>query len=85
MKYIFVDESWEDYLYWQKTDRKILKRINKLLKDISRQPFTGVGKPEPLKYKYQGYWSRRIDGEHRLIYKVTENEILIAKCRFHYD
>lgn len=85
MKYIFVDESWEDYLYWQKSDRKILARINELLKNISRNPFTGIGKPEPLKYKYQGYWSRRIDGEHRLIYKVTEEEILIAKCRFHYD
>ncbi|MBU2554211.1 MAG: Txe/YoeB family addiction module toxin [Bacteroidales bacterium] len=85
MKYIFVDESWEDYLYWQKTDKKTLKRINDLLKDISRNPFIGIGKPEPLKHKYQGYWSRRIDSEHRLIYAVKENEILIAKCRFHYD
>jgi len=85
MKYIFVDESWEDYLYWQKTNNKILKRINELLKDISRNPHSGIGKPEPLKYKYKGFWSRRIDGEHRLIYKYKENEILIAKCRFHYD
>jgi toxin YoeB len=85
MKYIFVDESWEDYLYWQKTNRKMLKRINELLKDISKNPHTGIGKPEPLKYKYQGFWSRRIDGEHRLIYKYNEDEILIAKCRFHYD
>jgi len=85
MKYIFVDESWEDYLYWQKANKKVLKRINALLKEISRHPFSGTGKPEPLKYKYKGYWSRRIDGEHRLIYKVGENEILIAKCRFHYD
>jgi len=85
MKYIFVDESWEDYLYWQKTDKKTLKRINDLLKDISRNPFIGIRKPEPLKHKYQGYWSRRIDSEHRLIYAVKENEILIAKCRFHYD
>lgn len=85
MKYIFVDEFWEDYLYWQKTDKKILKRINQLLKDISRNPFDGIGKPEPLKYKYKGYWSRRITDEHRLIYKFRENEILIAKCRFHYD
>lgn len=85
MKYIFVDESWEDYLYWQKTDKKTLKRINDLLKDISRNPFIGIGKPEPLKHKYQGYWSRRIDSEHRLIYAAKENEILIAKCRFHYD
>jgi toxin YoeB len=85
MKYIFVDESWEDYLFWQKTNKKILQQINKLLKEIAREPFKGTGKPEPLKYKYQGYWSRRIDREHRLIYKVTEDEIWIAKCRFHYD
>lgn len=85
MKYIFVDESWEDYLYWQKTDKKSLAKINDLLKDISRTPFTGNGQPEPLKYKYQGFWSRKIDNEHRLIYRVKDNEIHIAKCRFHYD
>ena len=85
MKYIFVDESWEDYLYWQKTNRKTLKKINDLLKNISREPFLGIGKPEPLKHKYKGFWSRRIDGEHRLIYRVKDNEIHIAKCRFHYD
>jgi len=85
MKLIFVDESWEDYLYWQKTDRKILDRINNLVKDIARNPYSGLGKPEPLKYKYQGYWSRRITEEHRLIYRVVNDEIQIAKCRFHYD
>ena len=85
MKYIFVDESWEDYLYWKKTDKNILKKINELLKDISRTPFSGKGKPEPLKYKYKGCWSRRIDHEHRLIYQVKDDEIRIAKCRFHYD
>ena len=85
MKYIFVDESWEDYLYWQKTNKKVLNRINILLKDISRNPNTGIGKPEPLKYKYKGFWSRRIDNEHRLIYRVVEDQILIAKCRHHYD
>ena len=85
MKYIFVDESWEDYLYWQKTDKKILKKINELIKDISRTPFSGMGKPEPLKYKYKGYWSQRIDNEHRLIYQVKNDEIRIAKCRFLYD
>jgi len=85
MKYIFVDESWEDYLYWQTTDKKMLKRINDLLKDIARNPYNGIGKPEPLKHKYQGYWSRRINEKHRLIYKIREDEILIAKCRFHYD
>ena len=85
MKIIFVDESWEDYLYWQKTDRKILERINNLVKDISRNPYKDLGKPEPLKYKYQGFWSRRITEEHRLIYRVVNDEIQIAKCRFHYD
>ena len=85
MKLIFVDESWEDYLYWQKTDRKILERINNLVKDISRNPYTGLGRPEPLKYKYQGFWSRRITEEHRLIYRIVDDEIQIAKCRFHYD
>jgi len=85
MKYIFVDESWEDYLYWQKTDKRVLKRINKLLKEISRHPYSGLGKPEPLKYKYKGFWSRKITEEHRLIYKYREDEIQIAKCRFHYD
>lgn len=85
MKYVFVDESWEDYLYWQKSNKKTLKKINDLLKDIARNPFSGIGKPEPLKHKYKGFWSQRIDSEHRLIYAVKENEILIAKCRFLYD
>jgi toxin YoeB len=85
VKYIFVDESWEDYLYWQKTNKKILKRINEILKDIARNPQSGIGKPERLKYKYKGFWSRRIDQEHRLIYRVKDDEILIAKSRFHYD
>jgi toxin YoeB len=85
MKYVFVDESWEDYLYWQKTDKKMLSKINDLLKEISRTPFSGIGKPEPLKHKYKGYWSRRIDNEHQLIYQVKEDEVWIAKCRFNYD
>lgn len=85
MKYTFVDESWEDYLYWQKNDRKMLRKINELLKDIARNPFSGIWKPEPLKFKYKGYWSRRIDNEHRLIYRYKDDEIHIAKCRFHYD
>ena len=85
MKYIFVEESWEDYLYWQKTDRQKMKRINELMKDISWHPFEGIGKPEPLKYKYAGFWSGRIDEEHRLIYRIVNDEIHIAKCRFHYD
>ena len=85
MKLCFVDESWEDYLYWQKTDKVILKRINALIQEISRTPFHGTGKPEPLRHKYAGFWSRRINGEHRLIYRVEGEEIWIAKCRFHYD
>lgn len=85
MKYIFVDESWDDYQFWLKTDKKKIKRINELIKSISRTPFEGIGKPEPLKHKYAGFWSRRIDDEHRLIYRVKEDEIWIAKCRFHYD
>jgi toxin YoeB len=85
MKLCFVDESWEDYLYWQKIDKKMLSRINKIIKDIIRNPTDGLGKPEPLKHKYRGYRSRRIDSEHKLIYRVTEDEIWIVKCRFHYD
>ena len=85
MKIVFVDESWEDYLYWQKTDKSKLKKINELIKDINRNPFDGLGKPEALKHNYAGFWSRRIDHEHRLIYRVVEDEIQIVKCRFHYD
>lgn len=85
MKLIFVDEPWEDYLYWQKTDKKVLKKINELIKEIARNPHKGTGKPEPLKFKYQGYWSRRINHEHRLIYRVVGEVIWIAKCRHHYD
>lgn len=85
MKYVFVEESWEDYMYWPKNDKKLLKRLNILLNDISRSPFSGIGKPEALKYKYKGYWSRRINAEHRLIYTIKDDSIIIAKCRFHYD
>jgi toxin YoeB len=76
--------AWEDYLYWQTTDKKNLKRINDLIKDISRQPFQGLGAPEPLKHQWTGYWSRRIDKEHRLVYKTNDTEVLIAQCRYHY-
>jgi toxin YoeB len=85
MRYIFTDESWDDFLYWQKTDKAKVKRINDLLKDISRNQNSGIGKPEPLKHKYSGFWSRRIDEVHRLVYKCEDEDILIAKCRFHYD
>jgi toxin YoeB len=85
MKLVFTELSWEDYLFWQRNDKQKLKRINEILKDISRNPYDGIGKPEPLKFKYAGFWSRRIDEEHRLIYRVDDDEIQIAKCRFHYD
>ncbi len=85
MKFVFTELSWEDYLFWQKNDKQKLKRINDLLKDISRNPYEGIGKPELLKFNYAGFWSRRIDEEHRLIYRVVDDEIQIAKCRFHYD
>ena len=81
----FTENAWEDYLYWQKIDKKIVKKINGLIKEIQRTPFEGTGKPEPLRYDLAGYWSRRIDREHRLVYQVADNEILIYACRFHYD
>ena len=85
MKLVFTQLSWEDYLYWLNTDKQKLKRINELLKDIARNPYEGIGKPEPLRFNYSGFWSRRIDEEHRLIYRVIEDEIQIIKCRFQYD
>ena len=78
-------DAWEDYLYWQIHDKKILKRINQLVKDISRNPFEGIGKPEPLKENLAGLWSRRIDGEHRIVYAVEHNTVLIFSCRGHYN
>lgn len=81
----FTENAWEDYVYWQKVDKKVLKKINELIKDIKRSPFQGIGKPEALKYDLAGYWSRRIDQEHRLVYKIEENELQIFACRFHYD
>lgn len=84
MKLIFSEHAWEDYLYWQKTDKKVLSRINKLIKETQREPFGGVGKPEPLKHGLAGYWSRRINEEHRMIYKVTDDALLIAQLRYHY-
>lgn len=84
MRVIFSEQSWADYLYWQQNDKKMLKRINELIKDIKRSPFAGIGKPEPLKHNLSGFWSRRMDTEHRLVYQVTENDLLIASCRYHY-
>lgn len=84
MKLIFAEHAWDDYLYWQKTDKKLLERVNALIKDISRTPFSGLGKPEPLKGSLSGYWSRRINGEHRIVYKVADGAMHIAQLRYHY-
>lgn len=84
MKLVFSEQAWEDYLYWQAHDKKILQRINALLKEIMRSPYAGTGKPEALKHALAGYWSRRIDGEHRLVYKALENEIWVVQLRYHY-
>ncbi len=84
MKLIFSENAWQDYLYWQKTDRKTLKRINLLIREIQRSPFEGIGKPEPLKHALSGYWSRRIDNEHRVIYRLETDSLLIAQLRHHY-
>jgi len=84
MKIIFSSQAWDDYLYWQQTDRKVFKRINDLIKEITRTPFEGAGKPEPLRHTLAGYWSRRIDDEHRLVYKIEGAAVLIAQARYHY-
>lgn len=84
-KIIFSKNAWEDYIFWQAENKKILKKINALIKDIQSTPYSGIGKPEPLKYDLTGLWSRRIDREHRLVYQVNENELLIYNCRYHYD
>ncbi|MCH8262232.1 MAG: Txe/YoeB family addiction module toxin [Proteobacteria bacterium] len=80
----WAEKAWDDYLYWQATDKKRLKRINALIKDVERQPFDGLGNPEPLRHNWTGYWSRRIDREHRLVYKITKKTIVIVQCRYHY-
>jgi toxin YoeB len=85
MKLLFHDQAWEDYLYWQQTDKQLLKRINMLIREIQREPFSGMGKVEPLKGDLSGYWSRRIDGTHRIVYKVEQGAIVIAQCRGHYN
>lgn len=84
MTVVFADDAWEDYLYWQRNDPKVLKRINALIKDIQRSPYEGIGKPEPLKYNFSGYWSRRINDEHRIVYQVNQDSLLIAQLRYHY-
>lgn len=84
MKLVFAENAWEDYLYWQKIDKKVLKRINLLIKDITRDPFEGIGKPEPLKHALSGYWSRRINDEHRIVYKIQQDSLFISQLRYHY-
>jgi toxin YoeB len=84
MKLVFAEQAWEDYLFWQATDRKLLKRINTLIRETTRTPFAGAGKPEALKHALAGYWSRRITDEHRFVYKVENDSLWIAQLRYHY-
>jgi toxin YoeB len=84
VKKIFSDRAWDDYLYWQKNDKRMLKKVNELIKDIDWSQYEGIGKPEPLRHSLSGFWSRRINEEHRLIYRISEDEIHIAQIRYHY-
>ena len=84
MTLLFTDEAWDDYLFWQKTDRRMLGRLNNLIRETTRDPFSGIGKPESLKHHLSGCWSRRIDREHRLVYEVANGQSVILSCRFHY-
>ena len=84
MKLVFSDHAWEDYLYWQKNDRKMLERINQLIQEVKREPFSGMGKPEQLKHALSGFWSRRITDEHRMVYRVETEALLVAQLRHNY-
>lgn len=84
MKLVFSEQAWEDYLYWQSNNKKIVQRINALIQEITRTPFAGTGKPEPLRHALSGYWSRRINDEHRIVYKASEDAVSIAQLRYHY-
>ena len=84
MKLIFAEQAWEDYVYWQHHDKRMVKRINELVRDAVREPFAGIGKPEPLKHALAGFWSRRITDEHRMVYRPVEGGLLIAQLRYHY-
>jgi toxin YoeB len=84
VKILFAEKAWEDYLYWQRVDKKTIRRINTLIKEVQREPFDGIGKPEPLKHALAGYWSRRIDDANRMVYKVQNDSLLIAQLRYHY-
>jgi toxin YoeB len=85
MNILFTEEAWSDYLYWQETDKKMLHKINELVKVILRTPFQGIGKPEPLRHQLKGFWSRRIDLSNRLVYEVRAKEVVVISCRYHYD
>lgn len=85
MRKIWDDKAWADYLYWQTNDKRMLKRINALISDVERSPFDGVGKPEPLRGDLRGFWSRRIDGTHRLVYRIVDNMLEISSCKDHYE
>ena len=85
MNILFTEEAWADYLYWQDTDKKLLHKINDLIKVIMRTPFQGIGKPEPLRHQLKGYWSRRIDLANRLVYEVRSKEVVVISCRYHYE
>ena len=84
MKLVFAEQAWEDYLHWQRTDRKVVERINTLVREIARDPHRGIGKPEPLRHALAGWWSRRIDDTHRIVYRVEDGRLLIAQLRHHY-
>ena len=84
MRLIFADSAWEDYLYWQQHDKRLQERINRLIRETQREPYTGLGKPEPLKHALSGFWSRRITEEHRMVYKVDGDALLLAQLRYHY-
>jgi len=84
MKILWVDDAWEDYLWWHKTNDKVFQRINRLIENTQQTPFAGLGKPEPLKHELSGYWSRRITDEHRLVYKIADGSVVITQCRYHY-
>ena len=84
MNILFTEEAWDDYLYWQCTDKKVLKKLNELIRDVQREPFSGIGKPEALRHQLQGCWSRRITDEHRLVYEIENDTVRIVMCRYHY-
>jgi toxin YoeB len=84
VRLVFAEVAWEDYLYWQKQDKRLLERVNTLIRETAREPFAGIGKPEPLRHAFQGFWSRRITDEHRMVSKIEGNALLIAQLRYHY-